>query len=161
MKNHRACPRSLSIHPIIQRAHTQSFHLSLPFASLRFSYYNIMTAVIAAEASRESSEVCHDESLQWVQCAEQLTTSGLGMREGCPQQVEQFDVCVAQWRKLVGPHVRIAGPRPGCPPPQCQRLSCIVEACLAQTQYDFKKCAAPTQAFKYCVKQLYGSEYVM
>lgn len=78
----------------------------------------------------------------------------------CEPLATTFDQCVAEWRGRVGPAVQVKGIGRGEPPLQCCNISCLVERCLKLSKYDFEKCKAPMDAFKRCVKGLYGKEYV-
>jgi hypothetical protein len=102
---------------------------------------------------------CWDETARWRDCLDEHIKSK-NVKAECASNQHGFDKCVASWRAVVGPDVRIRGAHMGLPPPQCQSISCLVQTCLIRTQYDQKHCERMVQLFKHCVKGLYGSEYV-
>lgn len=105
--------------------------------------------------------VCDDAALTWQLCLDRNLTNMAVCGGTTDSPRANFDVCVSEWRKEVGPNVRLRGSGIGEPPPQCAGLACLVQKCLYKTEFNSKICKDAALPFRHCVKQLYGEEYIV
>ena len=108
----------------------------------------------------DHNEACFPEANQWRLCLE-VNLHEKNLDAHCGPLEKTLKTCVTSWRRIVGPDVKVKGKNQGDPPKQCAAVSCLVERCLKDTKYNFDACSLITQKFKACVKEFYGSEYVI
>jgi hypothetical protein len=121
----------------------------------------------AADCGGNGADVCYNETKLWRRCLENIFERGKATKEQQPMDVScvaertAFDDCVAKWRAVVGPDVKLRGPVAYEPPVQCAPMACLYESCMANSRYETRHCTGAMQQFKHCVKALHGSEYVL
>ncbi|KAG5470451.1 hypothetical protein LSCM1_01695 [Leishmania martiniquensis] len=104
-------------------------------------------------------DVCASEASSWSVCLE-TNLGDRDLHEKCNAHRLKFDACVAAWRAKVGSSVQVKGKNEGEPPSQCAAMSCLIGECLRKYNYNFDRCKSHTEFFKYCVKSLYGQDYI-
>jgi len=109
-----------------------------------------------------NKHVCINHAVRWAKCAEgHYKAADPPIRVACARHRDELNSCVSDWRATAdGAGVSVKGDFPGAPPPQCQRLNCLIQTCLKEQRYNQHQCKDVTAAFKHCTKLFYGSEFV-